>query len=170
MEQAMMSRRGFTKLTALAGAGAALGAAIGSGNLVESAEAKTSTQGTVKVKTLCRACVARCAAIATVENGRVVKLEGNSEDGTTHGGLCAKGLAGIQALYNPNRNKYPMRRVGERGGNQWERISWEEAINAHVAGLKSNYGYSITYSHAMKYCPPNYDHWFNATLGQMQMI
>ena len=48
--------------------------------------------------------------------------------------------------------------------------SWEEAINAHVAGLKSNYGYSITYSHAMKYCPPNYDHWFNATLGQMMMI
>ena len=44
------------------------------------------------------------------------------------------------------------------------------AINAHVAGLASAYGYSITYGAAMKYCPPNYDHWFNATLGQMQMI
>ncbi len=129
MDQAVMSRRGFTKLAALTGAGAALGATLGSGNLVQTAEAKTSTEGTVKVKTLCRACVARCAVIATVENGRVVKLEGNTEDGTTHGGLCAKGLAGIQALYNPNRNKYPMRRVGERGGNQWERISWEEAID-----------------------------------------
>lgn len=42
--------------------------------------------------------------------------------------MCAKGLAGIQALYHPNRNKYPMRRVGERGTNQWERISWEEAL------------------------------------------
>lgn len=48
--------------------------------------------------------------------------------------------------------------------------SWEEAINAHVAGLASVYGYSITYGAAMKYCPPNYDHWFNATLGQMMMI
>lgn len=54
------------------------------------------------------------------------------------------------------------------GQSSWG--SWEEAINAHVAGLASAYGYSITYGAAMKYCPPNYDHWFNATLGQMQMI
>ena len=46
----------------------------------------------------------------------------------SQGGLCAKGMAGIQALYHPNRNKYPMRRVGERGQNQWERITWDEAI------------------------------------------
>jgi anaerobic selenocysteine-containing dehydrogenase len=43
--------------------------------------------------------------------------------------MCAKGLAGIQALYHPNRNKYPMMRVGERGGNKWKRISWDEAID-----------------------------------------
>ncbi|WP_232050881.1 CMP-2-keto-3-deoxyoctulosonic acid synthetase [Arabiibacter massiliensis] len=54
------------------------------------------------------------------------------------------------------------------GQSSWG--SWEEAINAHVAGLASNYGYSITYAFAAKYCPPNTDHWFNATLGQMQMI
>ena len=46
----------------------------------------------------------------------------------SRGGICAKGMAGIQALYHPNRNKYPMRRVGARGGNDWERISWDEAI------------------------------------------
>ena len=45
------------------------------------------------------------------------------------GAACAKGLAGIQALYNPNRIKYPMKRIGERGSNEWERISWEQAIN-----------------------------------------
>ena len=54
------------------------------------------------------------------------------------------------------------------GQSSWG--SWEEAINAHVAGLASNYGYSITYAFAAKYCPPNTDHWFNATLSQMQMI
>ena len=54
------------------------------------------------------------------------------------------------------------------GQSSWS--SWEEAINAHVAGLKSNYGYSITYSHAMKYCPPNYDNWFNSTLSEMKRI
>ena len=54
------------------------------------------------------------------------------------------------------------------GSSSWG--SWEEAINAHVAGLASVYGYSITYAAAQKYCPPNYDHWFRNTLSQMKMI
>lgn len=80
------------------------------------------------IKTSCRACIASCAVLAHVRDGRVVKIEGNPESPMSQGGVCAKGLAGIQALYHPNRNKYPMRRVGERGSNQWERISWEEAL------------------------------------------
>lgn len=48
--------------------------------------------------------------------------------------------------------------------------SWEEAINAHVAGLARVYGYSITYANAAKYCPPNTANWFKNTLAQMQMI
>ena len=54
------------------------------------------------------------------------------------------------------------------GDSSWS--SWEEAINAHLAGLAANYGYSITYAFAVKYCPPNADHWFNATLSQMKLI
>lgn len=54
------------------------------------------------------------------------------------------------------------------GKSSWG--SWEEAINAHVAGLANVYGYSLTYAAAQKYCPPNYDHWFNNTLSQMELI
>lgn len=54
------------------------------------------------------------------------------------------------------------------GDKSWS--SWEEAINAHVAGLANGYGYSITYANAAKYCPANTDHWFKATIGQMKMI
>ena len=54
------------------------------------------------------------------------------------------------------------------GQSGWS--SWEEAINAHVAGLASNYGYTISYANAKKYCPPNYDNWFNDTLAQMKTI
>lgn len=82
-----------------------------------------------KVKTACRACISNCGVIATVKNGQVVYLEGNPEDPMSKGRMCAKGLSGIQALYNPNRNKYPMIRVGERGENKWKRISWNEAID-----------------------------------------
>ena len=48
--------------------------------------------------------------------------------------------------------------------------SWEEAINAHVAGLAAGYGYSITLGAAAKYCPPTYTQWFQDTLGQMKQI
>lgn len=54
------------------------------------------------------------------------------------------------------------------GQSGWS--SWEEAINAHVAGLASMYGYTISYGNAQKYCPPNYDNWFKDTLSQMKMI
>lgn len=48
--------------------------------------------------------------------------------------------------------------------------SWEEAINAHVRGLARGYGYTISVEAAKKYCPPNWEHWYNATLAQMNMI
>lgn len=54
------------------------------------------------------------------------------------------------------------------GSTGWS--SWEEAINAHVAGLAKGYGYTISYSNAQKYCPPNYDNWFHDTLREMSKI
>lgn len=95
------------------------------------------------VKTACRACIANCGVLAHVKHGRVVSLEGNPQDPMSRGKMCAKGLAGIQALYNPNRNKYPLERVGERGGGKWRRISWDEAltkIGTHLMETKEKYG------------------------------
>lgn len=54
------------------------------------------------------------------------------------------------------------------GSTGWN--SWEDAIWAHVAGLAKGYGYTISYSNAMKYCPPNYDNWFHNTLAEMARI
>ncbi|MCI6019339.1 MAG: molybdopterin-dependent oxidoreductase [Clostridiales bacterium] len=95
------------------------------------------------VKTACRACIANCGVLAYVKHGRVVKLEGNPVDPMSRGRMCAKGLSGIQALYNPNRNKYPLERVGERGSGKWRRITWDEAltkIGTHLMETKEKYG------------------------------
>lgn len=54
------------------------------------------------------------------------------------------------------------------GSTGWS--NWEDAINAHVAGLAAGYGYTISEANAAKYCPPNSVNWFNKTLAQMQMI
>ena len=48
--------------------------------------------------------------------------------------------------------------------------SWEDAIRDHVAGLARGYGYTISVDAAKRYCPPNWEHWYNATLAQMNMI
>ncbi|MGI6535552.1 MAG: coiled-coil domain-containing protein [Eggerthellaceae bacterium] len=54
------------------------------------------------------------------------------------------------------------------GTSSWG--SWEEAINAHVAGLVHGYGSTISVTAAQKYCPPNWQTWYNKTLAQMNSI
>lgn len=54
------------------------------------------------------------------------------------------------------------------GSSGWG--SWEEAINAHVAGLAHGYGSTISITAAQKYCPPNWQTWYNRTLFQMNSI
>ena len=48
--------------------------------------------------------------------------------------------------------------------------SWEEAIDAHVSGLARGYGYTISIDSAKKYCPPNWQSWYDRTLAQMNLI
>ena len=98
-------------------------------------EGRAGADETRIVKTCCRACIANCGVLATVRNGRVVKLQGNPEDPMSKGRMCAKGLSGIQALYHPNRTKYPLIRAGERGENKWRRASWDEALEYIAKGL-----------------------------------
>ena len=100
-----------------------------SGGLCPAAQTPERRDEVVKLRTSCRACISNCGVIATVSNGRVIKLRGDSFDPMSKGRMCPKGLSGIQALYHPNRNKYPMKRVGAKPGNQWERISWDEAMD-----------------------------------------
>ena len=85
--------------------------------------------GTEKfVLTTCGLCQAGCGLRVRVVNGRVVKVEGNSESPVNRGGVCARGQAGLEVLYHPERLRGPSRRVGERGENRWQDISWDEAI------------------------------------------
>lgn len=129
----MLNRRDFIKATAITGATAAFSSQLTGFIRSEAAAeepAKTAAALTTKIiRTCCRGCIGKCGILAHVRNGRLIKLEGDPDQPMTRGKICAKGLSGIQALYNPNRNKYPMVRVGERGENKWKRVSWEEAID-----------------------------------------
>ncbi len=89
------------------------------------------------VATACGLCASRCAAIGYVEKGYVVKIEGQPASTRTAGRLCAKGQAGINQIYDPDRILRPLRRVGKRGEGQWKQISWDEALDELTGRLKA---------------------------------
>ena len=125
-----LSRRGFVKLSTFTAAAVAMAGTAASNLMqVEPVMAAEQSSETQKIRTMCRACLNNCGMIAHVKDGKVIKLEGDPDDPMNKGAACAKGLAGIQALYNPCRIKYPMKRIGDRGSNQWQRMSWNDALD-----------------------------------------
>ena len=124
-----VSRRSFVKMAALAGAAAAIGTQM-TGSLVETPKAYADEPSEVKVvRTSCHGCIQMCPALATIENGVVVKLEGDPDGPVSRGSLCIKGLNQLHTMYSPRRILHPLKRVGERGTTDFEVISWEEAID-----------------------------------------
>ncbi len=88
----------------------------------------------VWVYTQCHRCQAECGVRAHRVNGVVVKLEGVPESSVgSRGGLCPKGMAGLQVLYDPNRVNTPLKRTNPRKGigedPQWQEMSWAEALD-----------------------------------------
>ncbi len=81
-----------------------------------------------KVPTVCEMCVNKCTAIADVQNGVVKKLDPNPLFAKSRNMLCARGQAGIHALYDPDRLKYPLIRVGKRGDGRYKKVTWSEAF------------------------------------------
>ncbi len=95
---------------------------------------RTTNTKAQKVPFLCGMCVNKCAGVARVEKGVVVKLDPNPYFPKSRNMLCPRGNAGIQTLYDPDRLKYPMIRVGNRGDGKFKRVTWDEAYKAILHG------------------------------------
>jgi len=131
-----ISRRTFLKASGAAGATIAIASATPPvlASLFEQDTGEAAPILEEKwVPSVCLQCPAGCGIRVRVVNGRAVKIEGNPLHPINEGRLCPKGQSGLQFLYDPDRIKGPLRRVGERSSGQWEPISWETAI-AEVAG------------------------------------
>ncbi len=76
----------------------------------------------------CRMCPAGCGIIVRIMNGRAVKIEGNPEHPVNRGKLCARGQAGLQQLYNPDRVTGAVKQ-DKRGDRKFKALAWNEAIN-----------------------------------------
>lgn len=151
----VMSRRSFVKWSAALGGSAVL--ASGGINVpgLDPVKTASAADDTEVVWSSCNVnCGSRCPLRLHVQDGVVVRVEtdntGSDEYGTdeTQVRSCVRGHSIRQRLYNPDRLKYPMKRVGPRGSGEFERISWEEAfdtISEKLQGVLDEYGNEAVY-------------------------
>ncbi|MGB3212648.1 MAG: molybdopterin-dependent oxidoreductase [Desulforhopalus sp.] len=134
-----ITRRKFLQSASLAAVALPLSGAIASETGIQRSplEAKGSLNDETVVGGVCEMCFWRCQLIGKKRGDRLVKIEGNPKSIDNGTAICARGNAGIQLLYDPDRLKYPLKNVGERGNPKWKRISWEEALDECGTKLKA---------------------------------
>ena len=138
MAKLSLTRRSFLKASAMAGAAATVGfAAAPSAALAEGAD---PTAGEVKrIRSCCRACgKVECGTWVTVQDNKVIKVEGDESNAHSRGHCCAKSQSSMLALYHPDRLRYCLKRTKPKGEDDpgWVRISLADAFDE--AGAKFN--------------------------------
>lgn len=89
---------------------------------------------------ICYMCTDNCPTKVHVKDGRITQIEMADERLLR---TCPRWKAQVDFVYHPDRLKYPMKRVGERGSTSFKRISWDEALDTVAANLqkvKDEYG------------------------------
>lgn len=80
-------------------------------------------------KSCCFFCHQNCGVLAYVKDGKVLAIEGDPDHPTNRGGLCCRGNIALKHLDHPARINSPLKRVGKRGSGQWEKVSWDSALD-----------------------------------------
>ena len=90
------------------------------------------------IPTICFNCEAACGLLGFVdkETLRIRRFEGNPEHPGSRGRNCAKGPATLNQVTDPERIRYPLKRVGKRGEGKWERVSWDEVLDDIAARVR----------------------------------
>jgi anaerobic selenocysteine-containing dehydrogenase len=137
----VINRRDFLTTVGIAGGGAALALGPQAGKKVfrklwgeDWVEVPIGLE--TRINSICQQCPGGCGITVRLVGNRAVKIDGNSLYPINRGGLCPKGQSGLQALYGPDRIRHPLKRVGNRGSDKWEPISWDEAIKIVVTKLQ----------------------------------
>jgi anaerobic selenocysteine-containing dehydrogenase len=107
-------------------------------------------------------CPDTCGVLTEVRDGRAVQFVGDPDNPITRGSLCAKVRPYLDHVYHPDRLLYPLRRIGPKGGGQWQRISWQEALDE----IATRWRDIIRESGPEAILPYSY----SGTLGLVQMV
>lgn len=138
-----VSRRQFLKISASLLAAAGVGGSLLAPSRLAAAEADGTGHGVRTVPTFCDICFWKCGAIASVRDGKLWKIEGNPLDPLCRGRLCPRGTGGIGASLDPDRLTRPLLRAKIRGEEQWNVVSWDEALGytaEKMQAIKAKHG------------------------------
>jgi len=99
-------------------------------------------------RAICRWCHADCRVAVHSDNGRLVKIEEDRTDPRVdtilpHTRGCLRLAMAQEYIYHPDRVRFPLKRIGERGANKWARITWEQALDEiadKLEGIRRKYG------------------------------
>ena len=144
-DSVVFDRRDFLKLVGIGVAGTAAGcAAPPAEKLIPYLIAPEDIQPGVPYyyASACRECPAGCGMVVRTREGRAIKLEGNTAHPLGQGGLCARGQAGLQGLYDPDRIKTPL----VKDGSSWKSVSWDEALALVGEKLKAAKGKTVLFT------------------------
>ncbi len=83
---------------------------------------------------VCMLCEAICGIAVEHDGQRVHKVRGDEQDPFSRGHLCPKGVALADVQNDPERIRKPMRRRRD-GGDRWEEIGWDEALDLAAGRL-----------------------------------
>lgn len=131
IERLQLTRRNFLKLGVIAGASATLPSCVQTRlpGLLRTEVGPLPPRGPESwVSSVCTLCPAGCGLQVRVIEGKAVGIQGHPSHPVNKGTLCPRGVAGLQALYHPDRLHRPVRRVGKRSENRWEAIDWDDAL------------------------------------------
>lgn len=123
-----LTRRGFLKSAGAVVALSGVSGLVGCTRNYDKSLATTGSEDQIFYGTCRGNCAGGCALKIKVRNGFVVQTEMGEQAQPAFNRICPKGLSHAQRTYSSKRIQYPMRQVGGKGSGEWERISWDEAI------------------------------------------
>ena len=123
-----LTRRGFLKSAGAVVALSGFSGLVGCTRNYDKSLATTGSEDQIFYGTCRGNCAGGCALKIKVRNGFVVQTEMGEQAQPAFNRICPKGLSHAQRTYSSKRIQYPMRQVGGKGSGEWERISWDEAI------------------------------------------
>ena len=131
-----VNRRDFLKIGGGAGVAIALGGGFYRWSQFPPVEKGLEPGVERWVPTVCGQCMGGCGILVRVIDGWAVNIAGNPLHPVNRGTLCPKGIAGLQGLYDPDRIRTPLKRIGKRGEGRWQPIPWDEALSTVTESLK----------------------------------